>query len=192
MPQDSHNKGQYMVLLLYVTCKWAVAYASQWRRFLFAVFRNHSWSASAVILCGQSVLKFDIELFWLLSCTASFSPTDCLINSWTHVNPWHTGTTIYVLQDKYPLLLWSCLSIVLFGWRLFVLLPIHFLHDTNDFKEHPHILFSHFFSKLLTLSQKLFHTLDCLWCSSLWLINFHYALFEMGEQKLLTLSRIGE
>lgn len=25
-----------MVLLLYVICKWTVAYASQWRRFLFA------------------------------------------------------------------------------------------------------------------------------------------------------------
>lgn len=170
MPQDSHNKGQYTVLLLYVICKWTVAYASQCRRFLFAVFSNNSWSASAAI-CGQSVPKI---WYWtvltakLHSKFLSYRPPN---HSWTHVHSWHTWWP-WASQFMYCRTNTSCCfeAASRFIWVAFilsVLLPICFLHDTNDFKEHPHILFSHFFSKLLTLSQKLFHTLDHLWCPSL-------------------------
>lgn len=148
MLQVSHNKGQYADLLLSVICKWTVAYVSQWK-FLLAVFSNDSWSASAVILCQQSVPKI---WYWTVLTAKLHSKflSELLPNhSWTQVNSWHTqsGCEHHNLRSVFLKLPPNC-----FIWVSFIL-PLHFLHNTNDFKEYHHSRFSHFFSKLLTFTK---------------------------------------
>lgn len=163
MLQVLHNKGQYAVLLLSVICKWTVAYASHWK-FLLAVFSNDSWSSSAVILCQQSVPKIWYWTVLTAKLHSKFLSKRLTNHSWTRVNSWHTrsGCEHHNLCiagqtsgfSKFPPNCFICISFIL---------RLHFLHDTNDFKEYPHGPSSHFFSKLLTLSQKLLPTLHHLW-----------------------------
>lgn len=146
---------------------------------------------------GSQCPKFDTELFWLLSCTASSSPRGCLITCELTQTPdipeVAPHTTRYILQDKQLLLLWSCLPTVLFGSCLSVLLPIHFLHDTNNFKEHHHNLFSHFFPSYLLFHKSSFiplNVFDAPLCS---LRAFTTSFLRWGEKNLLlTLFRRAE
>lgn len=163
MLQVSHSKGQYVALPLSVICKCTIAHASQCK-FLIAVFSNNIWSASAVILCQQSVPRIWYWTVLTAKLHSKFLSHRLPNHSWTWVNSWHTcsdcehtnshtaGQTPVVL--KLPPNCFICVSFIL---------PFHFPHDTNDVKEYPHGPFSHFISKLLTLSQKLLHTLDDLW-----------------------------
>lgn len=163
MLQVSHNKGQNVALLLSVICKWTVAYASQWK-FLLAVFSNDSWSASEVILCQQSVPKIWYWTVLTAKLHSKFLSKRLPNHSWTRVNSWHTrsGCEHHNLRIARQTSVFLKLPHNCFIWVSFIL-PLHFLHDTNDFKGYPHGPFSHFFSKLLTLSQKLFPTLHHLW-----------------------------
>lgn len=178
MLRVSHNKGQYMALLPSVICKRTVAYAPQCK-FLLAVFSNNSWSASAVILCQQSVPRIWYWTVLTAKLHSKFLSHTLPNHSWTRVNSWHTrsGCEHHNLRTAAQTSAFLKLPPNCFIWVSFIL-PLHFLHDTNDFKEYPHGPFSHFFTKLLTVSQKFLPTLDHLWHPSVQLSNFHYILSQ--------------